>query len=135
MREFDAFNAITRRALSINYIAPAICELVSEASGSGSGMGISAVLEAQPVDRKLGPGTLILDGLFLSWSSLPYAFSYVIYRAESAEGPFSILTSNVIENHFDLTQAPSGTFYYKVTAIEPDIGETLPSPVLGPINL
>jgi len=136
MREFDAFNPVTRRALSINYIAPDICELVSEASGSGSGMGLSAVLEAQSVDRKAGPELLILDGTTLQWTALPYAFSYVIYRADSADGPFTLLTSNVSDAHFDLASIGlTGTFFFKVTGLEPDIGETLPSPILGPITL
>ena len=130
MREFDAFNPVTRRALSINYVCPLICELL-EASGSGTGAGISAVLEAQSVERKAGPGALILDGTNLQWSTQPYIFAFVIYIADSAEGPFSILTSNVTETHFDLTAlGVTGTHFFKVTGIEPDIGETLPSPIL-----
>lgn len=129
MREFDAFNPVTRRALSINYVCPLICEL--EASGSGSGAGIAAVLELQDVARKLGPVALILDGTNLQWSTQPYIFAYVIYIADSADGPFSILTSNVTESHFDLTTVGvTGTHFFKVTGIEPDVGETLPSPIL-----
>ena len=130
MREFDAFNPVTRRALSINYVCPLVCELL-ETSGSGSGAGISAVLEQQSADRKPGPGLLILDGTNLQWSTQPYIFAYIIYIADSADGPFSILTSNVTESHFDLNLVGiMGTHFFKVTGIEPDIGETLPSPVL-----
>lgn len=133
MREFEAFSAVTRRALSIHYVCPLICELL-EASGSGSGAGIAAVLEQQSVDRKPGPGALILDGTNLQWSTQPFIFAFVIYIADSADGPFSILTSNVTETHFDLTAV--GTMesfqgkWAKVTGIEPDVGETLPSPTI-----
>jgi hypothetical protein len=130
MMEFDAFRGITRRALSINYIAPAVCELVSEASGSGSGVGISATLGIDATNRLSGPELLIRDGNFLSWSAQPYIFAYAVYFASAEEGPFSLLTSNVLETHFDISGLSPGTYFFKVTGIEPDAGETFPSPTI-----
>lgn len=134
MREFDSFNPVTRRALSVNYVAPFICEL-AEASGSGSGMGFSVTLDLQQAERKAGPELIFQDGNFLSWSPQTYIYAYVVYSSSSEEGPFSLLTSNVIETHFDISTLAPGTYFFKVTGLEPDAGETFPSPIAGPVTI
>lgn len=73
-------------------------------------------------------------GVRLTWSLQPYVYSYVVYRATSAGGPFSQITANVIGNSF-VDNPPPGTYYYKVTGIEPNFGETLASPVAGPVTI
>ena len=134
MRQFDSFRAITRRALSIDYKSPLICELPAESSGSG--FGIPATLDIEPVARRAGPASLVVSGNVLNWSDQSYIFSYVVYYSTSAQGPFSILASGVQAFHFDVTGllAP-GTYYFKVTGLEPDAGETLPSPIAGPATI
>ena len=134
MMEFDAFRGITRRALSINYVCPAICELVSEASGSGSGTGISATLGIDATARRLGPELLLVEvvggTVTLQWSPRDYAFSYNVYLSStSEEGPFVLQTANLLETHFVLNLTP-GTFYAKVTLVESDFGESFPSPTV-----
>jgi len=133
MREFDAFSAITRRALSINYKCPLICELVAESSGSGSGGSVTATLDIDATLRKAGPAEIAFIEGFLTWSSLSYALGYVVYFSYSAEGPFSIAASNVISPQLNLQSLETGTWFFKVTGLEPDFGETFPSPILGPI--
>lgn len=134
MLQYDVFRAITRRALSINYVSPSVCELLSISSGSGSGSGVASVLNMLPVTRKAGPETLSAsvtgsDATF-TWSSQPYAFSYNLYLSDaSSEGPFVLQTSNVFPTSFVLNLTP-GVYYAKVTLVEPDFGESFPSPTI-----
>lgn len=78
-----------------------------------------------------GGGT---SGVRLTWSLRDFIYSYIVYRATNPAGPFVIVTSNVIDDHFTDNPAP-GSYYYKVTGIEPDFGETFASPVVGPATL
>lgn len=135
MKELDAFNAVTRRGLRIHYVSPLICMLPSQASGSGSSAAVIASLDIEPVFRLPGPTTLSIEGSILAWSSQPYIFSYVIYFATHVDGPFQQLTSNVQELQFDVSGLPAGDYFFKVTGLEPDAGETLPSPTVGPANI
>jgi hypothetical protein len=68
----------------------------------------------------------------LSWPSLSYAFAYAVYRATNPAGPFELLTANLLETHFlDNTVIVGTSYWFKVTGIEPDFGETFPSPLAG----
>ena len=133
MKEFDAYNAITRRGLRIHYVSPLICMLPVIASGSGSGGGVLATLDIEPVNRLAGPASLSAEGNLLTWSTQPYIFSYVIYYAAAPAGPFILLTSNVQDDQFLVSGISPGSYYFKVTGIEPTAGETLPSPTIGPV--
>lgn len=133
MREFASFVGITRRALSINYFSPLVCEMF--ASSSGSGGAISATLEVEQTNRLAGPETIFMDGNFLSWSTRAYIDAFVVYYATAEGGPFSLLTANLVDPHFNVVAAlPAGTYFFKVSGLEPDFGETFPSPVLGPVT-
>lgn len=132
MKHFDAFNPITRRGLRINYISPFVCELGADQSGSGSSSGVLAALDILPVNRLPGPAEISFSAGVLSWSSQSYIYSYTVFYAGSADGPFQILTSNVLALSFDVTSLPAGDYFFKVTGVEPTAGETLPSPILGP---
>jgi hypothetical protein len=130
MRQYDAFNPITRRGLRIHYVSPFICQLGAEASGSG--FGGSANLDIAPVNRLPGPASLSIEGNVLTWSTQPYIFAFVVYYSTSVAGPFSLLTSNVLATHFTVSGISPGDYFFKVTGIEPTAGETLPSPIVGP---
>lgn len=137
MKPFKSLQAITRRALRINYFSPLVCQIFASSSGSGSG--IAAMLDILPTERREGPESLILEKLSpsqvkLTWSTTDYIYSYLVYRATNPAGPFVLVTSNIIDDHFTDEPVP-GTFYYKVTGIEPDFGETFASPVEGPVTL
>lgn len=132
MRELDAFNAITRRGLRIHYVSPLVCMLPSQSSGSGSSGAVVASLDIEPVYRLPGPTSLTINGSVLSWTPQSYIFAYVIYYATNADGPFQMLTSNVQELQYDVSGLEPGNYFFKVTGIEPDAGETLPSPTIGP---
>jgi hypothetical protein len=134
MREFDSFNAITRRALSINYRCPLICELIAESSGSGSGGSVTAMLDIDATLRKAGPATLTAEisggSVTLTWSPQDYAFSYNVYLSSvSSAGPFTLETANLLSTNFILSLT-SGTYYAKVTLVESDFGESFPSPII-----
>lgn len=134
--DFDSFRAITRRALSINYRCPLICELVAESSGSGSGGSVTATLDIDATFRKAGPAELNFSGTMLTWSAKSYILGYVVYYSASVEGPFSILASNVLDTHFDVVGLlDPGAYFFKVTGLEPDAGETFPSPIAGPLTI
>ena len=133
MREFASFVGVTRRALSINYVSPLICEMITSSSGSGGA--ISASLDVEQTNRLAGPETIFMDGEFLSWSTRPYIDAFVVYYATAEGGPFTMLTANVVEQHFNVVAAlPPGTYFFKVSGLEPDFGETFPSPTLGPVT-
>lgn len=132
MRHLDCFRPVTRRALPINYVSPLICEL-SISSGSGSSSGDSATIDITPVTRRDGPASLsaiVVGGVevHLTWNAPSYVFSYVVYRATNPDGPFVQLTSNLDATLYIDTPG-AGTWYYKVTGLEPDFGETYPSPI------
>lgn len=133
MNGFNSLRPITRRELRVEYISPPLCQPAA-APASGSGSGSVSVLDMQPVVRLPGPQiTLTVDSgsVTLDWQPVTGAFAYVVYRSTSASGPFSILISGLLTTfHVDAPASP-GTYYYKVTAIEPDSGETEPSAVLS----
>jgi hypothetical protein len=133
MKEFDAYNAITRRGLRIHYVSPLICMLPSISSGSGSSSEVLATLDIAPVNRLAGPASLSAEGNLLTWSTQPYIFSYVVYYSVSVNGPFLMLTSNVQNDQFLVSGIAPGNYFFKVTGIEPTAGETLPSPTIGPV--
>lgn len=132
MRFLDCFNGITRRGLRINYVSPFICELGADQSGSGSSSGVLAALDILPVNRLPGPASVSFSAGVLSWTGQSYIYSYTIYYSSSSEGPFQLLTSNVLELQFDVTGLAAGSYFFKITGTEPDAGETLPSPTIGP---
>jgi hypothetical protein len=131
MNNLNSLRPVTRRAVSLFYKSPGICELPVPLSGSGQSA--AANISIEPVTRKAGPDSLeaIIVGsdVSLNWPELSYAFAYAVYRSTSPEGPFTLLTSNLGENSYvDVGLAP-GEYWWKVTAIEPDFGETFPSPL------
>ena len=97
-------------------------------------------MEILPTYRLAGPSELILEkvnatSVKLTWTTQAYIFSYAVYRATSAVGPFVLVSENIMSNTFTNSGLSVGTYFYKVTGIEPSAGETLPSPVAGPVTL
>lgn len=136
MRQFDSYRGVTLRATRIDYISPVVCELESIASGSGSSTSASAIIPS-PIVRKDGPTNLIVSvneqgDAVLTWSEQSYIFAYAVYAGGSADGPFVLETSNVLGGTATVGLA-AGTYYFKVTGIEPEFGETFPSNIVGPI--
>jgi len=133
MNNLQALRPVTRRAVSLFYKSPGICELPVPLSGSGQSSEANIAIE--PVTRKAGPDSLeaIVIGteVSLNWPGLSYAFAYAVYRATNPEGPFVLLTSNLGESSFVDTGLAPGEYFFKVTAIEPDFGETFPSPIVS----
>lgn len=66
-------------------------------------------------------------GVSLTWTEVPNAFAYVVYRATNVNGPFTRLIAGLVDRFYVDNTAVSGNFFYKVTGLEPDFGETLPS--------
>lgn len=136
MRQFDSYRGVTLRANRIDYISPQICELEAIASGSGSG-GSSGAIFPSPVERKDGPTNLVVTvnesgEAVLTWDTRAYIYSYAVYAGPAADGPYTLETSNVIGNTTTLA-IPAGTYYFKVTGLEPEFGETYPSNIVGPV--
>lgn len=132
MFEFDCYRGVTLRALRIDYISPQVCEL--QASSSGSSGADSALLDTLPVTRIAGPVSLTVsvDGgiVTVSWPAVSGAYAYAIYLSSvSAEGPFVIQTANILNESFSYASG-TGTFWIKITAIEPNFGESFPSPTV-----
>lgn len=140
MNTFRSLAAVTRRALRINYVSPSICVLGAVSSGSGTGSGVSALLDVLAVTRKAGPTALIFAvvdsaSVRLTWTPKAYIYSHVVYVSTAELGPYTQLTANVIGATFLHTPVAPGTYYYKVTGIEPDAGETHASNIVGPVTL
>lgn len=133
MNPQQSLKAVTRRAIPLFYISPAECRLAPAFSGSGSGASATATIDIFPVERKAGPAELtavvVAGGVQLNWSLVSYAFSYVVYRSSNPEGPFTLVVANEINTEYVDAAGVSGSFY-KVTALEPDFGETFPSPTV-----
>jgi hypothetical protein len=131
MNNLNSLRPITRRAISLFYKSPGICELPIPLSGSGASA--AGNIDIEPVFRRPGPDSLeaIVVGtdVSLNWPQVSYVFSYVVYRATNPAGPFTLLTSNLGENSYVDVGLVPGTYYYKVTGIEPNFGETLPTPL------
>jgi hypothetical protein len=130
-----ALKPISRRAIRIPYVSPFICQLTPAASGSASGA--VSVLDILPTEQLAGPTlavVLLEDGaVSLTWSNtVPNAYAYIVYRSDTVDGPYSVIASGVIGLNF-VDNPPSGTYLYKVTAIEPDFGETTASNVVSAI--
>lgn len=117
-------------------MCPGICE-GSGIPASGSGTGVAAVLDFEPVFRAAGPTLEVANfsagKLRLSWTAVEGGFVYVVYSSPAESGPFTVIASGVQALFFVDTPSNSST-YYRVTSIEKDFGETFPSnTVLGTI--
>lgn len=134
MTEWDAFRGVTLRALRIDYISPAVCELPSSSSGSSGSD--SALLDIIPTTRMAGPTNLqvSVDGevVSLTWTGRDYIFAYAVYAGPTADGPFVVHTANVLAASFSYSPGP-GTYYFFVTGVEENFGETFPSEKVGPV--
>lgn len=129
---FDSLRAITRRHFRIDYHSPMVCLEVEAASGTGSAE--SSTLEILPTLQEAGPVLVaeVIGGFVqLSWTAVVNGFAYVVYRATVPEGPFVIQIAGLIaQNYVDETVVP-GNYFYKVTGIEPNFGETAASNVVS----
>jgi hypothetical protein len=133
MNDFDSLRGITRRALPIDYISPLICH--NDVPFSASGTGDLSLLDITAVTQLDGPAVALTQPVAaqnrIEWQLLDTAYAYVIYRATSEAGPFSILVAGVVENFYVDEPGVAGTYYYKVTVIEPSYGETLASNIVS----
>lgn len=97
------------------------------------------MLDILPVERLAGPVALdfLIQGVDvgLTWTTQTYIYSYAVYRATNPDGPFTLVAANVLGEEMTDEGLASGTYYYKVTGIEPSAGETLPSPIAGPVTI
>lgn len=136
MHEWDSFRGVSLRALRIDWISPAVCELI--ASSSGSSGADSALLDILPVTRMAGPTNLqvSVDGavVTLTWTGRDYIFAYAVYAGNTADGPFVVQSANLLSTSFSYSPGP-GTYFFKVTGIEPNFGETFPTETVGPITV
>ena len=133
MNEFDALRGITRRAIPINYTSPLIC--MNDVPFSASGTVDLSNLDILPTLQEAGPVLALTQPNAgenrLEWMLVTNAFSYVIYRATAEVGPYTLVTSGVVENFYVDTPEVAGTYYYKATGIEPTYGETTASNIVS----
>lgn len=128
MNRNDSLKPVTRRALRIDYVSAGICEDRASAEDSASGCGLTSQLEVLAVSRAAGPTITVsaytAGKLYVAWTPVNNAFVYVVYRSTSVDGLFTIVREGTQELFYVDTPPESGTFYYKVTGIEPNFGET-----------
>lgn len=75
---------------------------------------------------RAAPGQTTTD-IALNWSVVPGAVGYVLRRATSVAGPYSLLGSITENSYTDSGLTAGGTYYYKVTAM--NAGGTSPDAV------
>lgn len=132
MNNFDACRGITRRHFWDAYQSPLTCVDYPIFSASASGETTDILVGG--IYRAAGPvleGAELGGSVSLSWSLVPNAYAYIVYRADDAAGPFTALVSGVLDQVWVDVPAAPGTFHYRVTAIEPDFGETEVSNVVS----
>jgi len=132
MNTFAALQPVSRRALRIPYESPLICQLAVIVSASAATA--VSTLEILPITQEAGPTleAVVLEdsSVQLDWSAVPGAYAYIVYRATVEEGPYAVQVSGLIANTF-LDNPGPGTFFYKVTGIEPNFGETTASNIVS----
>lgn len=110
----------------VNYRSPLICEALAQASGSSSS--VAALLHFEPTLRAAGTSLIVQPftdcRLRLCWEQIPHAFSYVVYRSTHFSGPFVAIASGIRSTFYVDTPSAVGTYYYRVSGIEPNYGET-----------
>jgi len=131
---FSALNPISRRALRIPYESPFICQVAVITSASAATA--VSILEILPTFQLPGPtlsAEVLEDGsVSLTWTGdVPNAYAYIVYRATAEAGPYSVQASGIVDRFFLDTPVGPNTLYYKVTALEPNFGETLASNVVS----
>lgn len=133
MNRQASLNAVTRRALRINYVSPSSCALPSEISSAASGDSDLSDIDFVETTQVAGPVLTVARyttlTLRLEWSEVEDAGFYQIYRSTSALGPFVFLQGPVGGNSYVDIPPADGEYFYQVTAVEPSFGETAPSNV------
>lgn len=131
-----AFTPVTRRAFRANYYSPDVCQpgvISSGSSSSGSSGSISSVLDFTN-EPQAGPVLSLSffgeDSFLLTWTEVPEAVYYNVYRSTSSEGPFERIVEGVAATSYADIPEGGGPFYYYVTALEPSYGETTPSNIV-----
>jgi hypothetical protein len=70
-------------------------------------------------------GTVTWNSIDLTWSGSPDSLSYEIRRADSAQGPFTLLGTVTSPAFSDATITPGASYVYNVTGVnESGVGET-----------
>ena len=96
---------------------------VSASNPAGmSGNSAPIMVTPRPPAPANAPGSLVATpsqttNNFLSWFPVTSAIGYVIQRAGSATGPYTLLASVTETNYTDYGVNPSGAYYYTVTAM------------------
>lgn len=133
MNRQDSLRPVTRRALRIRYHSPATCFLPGDAYSGTSSDDTSSLIDFVPTTRLAGPVLTVSNytdtQLRLSWTPITDAVYYQIFRSTSPDGPFEFLFGPVAELFYLDTPPAAGMYYYQVTAIEPNAGQTEPSNV------
>ncbi len=128
MNRQDSLRPVTRRALRINYESPGICAFPIAPSSGGSGGDSEAIIDFVSTFRLPGPvlraSSYTSTTTRLEWSAVTDAAFYQIYRSASPTGPFTFLQGPVGPRFYVDTPPSPGFWYYQVTAIEPNAGET-----------
>jgi hypothetical protein len=77
--------------------------------------------------RAAGPtlSASVADGkVTLTWTTVPGAYAYILYRADNPAGPFTALVSGILDAVWLDEPGVSANFSFRVTGIEPNFGET-----------
>lgn len=61
-----------------------------------------------------------VDKIVITWNAVEGATSYIVYRAETEEGPFESIAEVEETSYEDLDVAPHKTYWYKVRACNAD---------------
>lgn len=95
-------------------------KIVPVVGGKDGDASAEAVLAGiKPLDAPSITGVLAdPGGLRVRWTVVSGAAFYNLYRAEAAEGPFTLVTSLQEPQYFDRSPKPGKPFYYQVSAVD-----------------
>lgn len=132
MNRFLSFQPVTRRVFRVDYRSPDVCQPetpVSSDSGSASGSVVSVLdfTNTQPAGPELTAFSFE-EYIGLTWTAVPGAVSYILYRSTSESGPFTLLLEGISATEYsDIPPTTGDPYFYYVVAVEPSFGLTQPS--------
>lgn len=86
---------------------------------------------ATPSNVQVSPAPI---GLTISWSAVPNATGYTVYRSTDPSGIFQKVGSTSDLSFSDVGALPGAMFYYKVTALAGNQESNASAPVSGKVN-
>jgi hypothetical protein len=119
---YDDQNYATRFGNQMNVILQMVDRLTANDSNT----------KPTPAPQNLQVSIQGIGNILIAWDAQNGVEGYAVYRSKDAEGPYFLVSADVIvEPHLKLDQQADSVFYYVVVGVAGDGGEGLPSKQLA----